>query len=455
MIAQIEKITRSGQPVDIESEMALLGAILVSDGDAIGDVAEIIKPFDFYKPAHVTLYSALLDLHDAGQKADIVKLNAWLRDRQKLEEVGGVQYVSDLINSVPSHTEATNYAKRVREKALLRSHVNTLVECVELAYKGDGAPASELIDDAVGRMMGLLGTGRATKIEPLADMVQEVVAEIAARSEMDNPPPLGLPTGLVDLDHLLVGLENGTQTILGARTSTGKTALGMQIAEHMSIKAGPVGVFCLEMTKKQLVYRLLSSKSGVSSWSLRTGKIQSDEWPRIHRAEQDSYAVPISVCICPGLTLTSLRTISKRMVQRGVRAIFIDHLGLMRMPRAENRNLALGEITAGIKSLAIELDIPAVVLCQLSRAAEDADRPSLRHLRESGHIEEDADNVILIHRPEFKERRKAGAHIDGPEPVEFIVEKNRQGPVGTVEAWFDGATMTFKSRDWAHERGVA
>lgn len=433
-------------PQAIEAEIAVIGSMMLAP-ELIPEIIEQVGPTDFYRPNNAALFSAIIDTHNAGVKLDAVTIQRRLRDRGELDDAGGTDAIVSAIESTPSGGVAgAHHARIVRQKSDHRRLLRMLDEAKD-AVENDGvAPAAEHVERIMGDLLGL-GDGRvALGIRKLSAMVDEVVAEIRERAAMKSAPELGVMTGIADLDYTLCGLEPGTLTIIAARTSMGKTSLALQIAEHMAMHGSSVGMFCLEMNQRQLVYRQLASKSGLSAYNLRRALLPNEgDFSRLDAAAFDLRQQNLFVCIAPGLTVTDMRSMALAMKQRGVGPVFIDHLGLMRAPRAENRNLALGEITAAVKNLASELAAPIVLLCQLNREAERRGRPQLMDLRESGHIEEDADNIILIHRPEFEERRKQGNQYSGPEKAELVIAKNRQGPVRSVDVYFDAESMVFKS----------
>lgn len=431
-----------GVPSDTEAEAMLLGTLICTPGELVAECAAIVQPEHFWSPGHKALYSAIVDLHDArGEGVDLVAVDRLMKERGHGDWFTPAKQLEITEASWPP--SATVNAKKIRDAARLRGLVEIGHEIMLRADAKTLSGAGEQIEHYLDRLMKLADdAGGQADIEDLSAGVDEVVSEIETRMVMTNPPPLGIPIGLYDVDRMLCGLEHGTVTIIAARTSVGKTSLAMQIAQHVSATSCKAGVFCLEMNRKQLIYRQLAVRSGISAMDLRHAQIR-DRWQSLVDAAAALKRYPIDASFCPGLTMPQLRALATRMVRRNVGHLTIDHLGLMRTPRAENRNLALGEITRGVKALAAELHVPIVLLSQLNRKAEDRERPSMADLRESGHIEEDADNILLIHRPEFKERQKPGYSGDPLEPCEIIIDKNRQGPTGIVEALFDCRTMRF------------
>lgn len=431
-------------PKALEAEIGVLGSFWLHP-EGIPDITEIINVDDFHQPRHRVIYSAITSLYDDRLPIDSIHVHRYLSDRGELEAAGGLNYIELILESTPmAGTLGGYHAKLVRDKADLRRLLEVADKIRESVSNDGHLPARDHIEAALAKLMALGEAHGKLVVEPFGNIVDDVMTEIEARADSADPPPLGLATGIHDLDDMLSGLEDGTLTILAARTSVGKTALAMQITEYIAASAR-VAVFTLEMNRKQLGYRHLAIKSGVSARTLRKAKELDFAWDRLRRAVIEAKGQAVDICLCPGLSLGALRSAAERMKARGVKLIIVDHLGLMRIPRAENRNIALGELTAGIKTLASELSLPIILLCQLNREADRRGRPQLTDLRESGHIEEDADNIILIHRPEFEDRKKAGAIYNTPEPVELIVAKNRQGPCGGINLHFDAPTMTFRS----------
>lgn len=441
-------------PKALEAEAAVIGGIIVGGGEAWGLAAELVTPEDFHDQKHAAIYSAILDICGSGTELDMVKLNQRLADTHILDAVGGLDYLIELANSVPNHASVGYYAKIVRDKATVRRLIEatgkTLHDCYETS-----ADAGELIGRAIDGILSLDGSSQSVEIVDQATAVQEVYDEIERRAESPSPPSLGMPTGITDLDKALVGIEPGTMTIIGGRTSDGKSALALQVADSFSRHGCTPLVFCLEMNRKQLAYRALATGAGISNYDLRRAQgLTADNWANLATTVGKLSQHTIDYAFTPGLTSPQLRTIATQRVRsKRCGAIFIDHLGLMRVGRAENRNLALGEITRDVKQLALDLDVPIVLLCQLNRESGKRDgAPQLFDLRESGHIEEDCDNAILIHRPEKAEWTKPGfSPFPGQlEPAELHLRKNRQGPLCTVEVWFDGAMTTFRNK--AHDQ---
>lgn len=442
-------------PAAPEAEAAVLGSLILEDG-RIPDVMAILHgPDDFWRPANAAIYAALVAMWEAGSPVDMTLLYRRLEDGRRIESVGGLDYLVELAESVPNAATCEYYAGVVREKARLRAHVQNCGQTLHDVYEG-GASADE-IDQALFAKLIDQSTPVGEVIEQ-GELVSEVYDQIDRRAQLADRALLGLPTGILNLDHKLSGCEPGTVTVLAGRSSQGKTSLALQIAESFAAHDGKPVVFCLEMNRQQLGYRMLAGRSGVEAWRLRKAEgLTRDHFATLSRAVGDLSQHPIRYAMTPGLTTATLRAMVARLVKAGkCGSVFIDHLGLMRAPRAENRNIALGDITREIKIMAEEYEIPVVLLCQLNRGAANGDqRPGMHHLRESGHIEEDADNVLLIHRPEFIDRTAPGYTPDDLEPCYLLLEKNRQGPVGSIDVLFDGSVMRFKSAAMRHAAGSA
>lgn len=447
---ELAKLFDKLPPHSLEAEAAVLGSMILGAETAVPEVAQLLDESDFWKQAHATIYRAMLDVWNENPKVDMVRLNERLRDRGELELVGGLDYLVELSDSVPSAIQAPYYARIVRGKARLRRLIEAAGETLHDAYNAaDDAEAVE--GRAMGRLLSLTADAGTGAVYEQGEIVEQVYAEIEKNVEQGGVNAGGIKTGILDLDTKLVGLEPGTVTVLAARPSIGKTACGMTIAAHMASNGHQPVIFNLEMNVKQIAYRRLSKATGISGWNLRRGEGIVDRMDEIQLAVGRLVAQKIRFAQTPGLTPMRLRTMATQLVRAGrCDCIFVDHLGLMKAPRAENRNIAIGEITREIKQMAEELEVPVVLLCQLNRtAAGSDDRPRMHQLRESGRIEEDADNVVLIHRPNYEEQRKPGhARYGEIEEAVLIVDKNRQGPTGDVNVLYDPQTMTFKNRRW-------
>lgn len=451
-------------PFSLEAEMALLGSMLL-DPKVVPDVVSAISsPSDFYNEGHSAIYSALIDVYDRVPDADLVAIVDALRDRGKLEQVGGVDFLSKLAYETPSSAGATRYAKIVSDKAKLRRLIDAadqiIYDALNVGEYGVDA-AREVIDAAESRVFEIAQEDQKADPQALADLL-EIELERIRTSEGRGIS--GLATGFADLDKLLSGLQQGEMIVLAARPSMGKTAMVLNIAEQVA-RGGrapedppkgahqPVGIFSLEMSKASLVQRLLSAFSQVDSHRMRTGHLSQSEMASLHTHAEGLAETPIYIDDTPGLTVLALRARARRMVaQHGVRAIMIDYLQLLSAPGAsrESRQVEVSLISRSLKALARELSVPVICLSQLNRASEqrEGNRPRMSDLRESGSIEQDADVVMLLHREDYYHQHDpewSEANADKVNTAELIIAKQRNGPTGTVQLTWDPKTTRFKN----------
>ncbi len=432
-------------PHALEAEMALLGS-MVLDAQVVGDVLQLLKGADdFYKPAHAAVYETLVELYDSTQAIDMVQLNQRLVDKQMLEQVGGLQYLIDIAESVPSAAAAMHYARIVRDKAVLRRLIETAGTVLHDAYHSD-EPVADLLDRAETRMFEIAEKKGDGETEMLSVLLHETYDRLEAQ---DGQEVTGLETGFLELDEMTNGLQNGEMIIIAARPSMGKTAFAINIAEHVAAtRKQPVAVFSLEMSKQQLAQRLLCSRSGVDSHKLRRNMLSPDDFARLSLTVGELSEAPMFIDDTAGLTLMALRAKARRMKQRhGIACVVIDYLQLMSAPSAsrDGRQNEVSSISRGIKALARELNVPVICLSQLNRQAEQREghRPRMSDLRESGSIEQDADVIMMLHREDYYHRGDEDYVEDNV--AEVIVNKQRNGPTGVVKLQFHGPTTRFNN----------
>jgi len=419
-------------PQNTEAEQALLGSLLL-DQDAIDQTVGLVKSKDFYQDAHKVIYEAILDLHQGGQAVDLVTLTDALRSRGLLERVGGVSYLAVLSSVVPTAANAEYYAKIVAEKAVLRQLIATATQIAQKGYEGT-EDVAQLLDESERLIMQVSSERRKEGFVAIKDLLVETLdyLENLARHQEELT---GVPT-FRDLDRLLSGLHNSDLIVCAARPGMGKTSFCLNIAQRVAIKYKiPVAIFSLEMSKEQLVLRMLSSEALVNQSKLRSGYLLEEDWKRLAIAAGRLAEAPIYIDDTPGIGVLEVRGKSRKLkAEKGLGLIIIDYLQLMQSSRrTENRQQEIADISRNLKDLARELDLPVLALSQLSRAVEQTHnkRPALSHLRESGSIEQDSDCVLFIHRPEYydPETEKKGI-------AEIIVAKHRHGPTGSVEVGF-------------------
>jgi replicative DNA helicase len=437
-------------PHSIEAESSVLGGLLL-DNAAWDRVGDLLNDSDFYRYEHRLIYSAMTTLINASKPADVITVYEQLQNLGKSEEVGGLSYLNSLAQYVPSASNIRRYAEIVRERAILRKLVSVSDEIATNAFNTQGRPVATIVDEAEQKIFNIGEEGSRMKqgfqsmdtlVVDLLDRVQEMA---------DNPNDItGVPTGFYDLDRMTSGFQAGDLVVLAARPSMGKTALAINIAEHVALNEGlPVAVFSMEMGAAQLAVRVVGSIGRIDQTHLRTGKLSDEEWPRLTEAIEKLRTVSLHIDESAGLNSSELRANSRRLARKcgKLGLIVVDYLQLMSGSggggNGENRATELGEISRGLKMLAKELQCPVIALSQLNRSVETRTdkRPMMSDLRESGAIEQDADIIMFIYRDDYytKELSKE------PGVAEVIIAKQRNGPTGTVKLAFLKPITKFES----------
>jgi len=431
-------------PQDIDAEMSLLGSMMLHR-DAIGDVLPLIHRNEsehFYRPDHRKIFELLVDMYDRSDPIDLVTVRNELQRRGIIEEVGGVGYIVELAESVPSHLHAEHYARLVRDKAMLRDLIGASGRIAEEAYS-HGREAKEILDRAEQLLFQIADRRISEQATPIRDSLEEIFHQIESR---DGHYITGVPTGFVELNDMLSGMQNGEMIIVAARPSMGKTAFGLTVAEHVArVEKRPVAFFSLEMSKQSVVQRLLCSVGRVDSHKLRRGMLSDSDLQKLATVVDELADIPLYVDDTPGMSVLELRAKARRLRTRfQIEAIFIDYLQLMHSPDSrESRQAEVSAISRGLKALARELNIPVVVMAQLNRNPEGRTdgRPRMSDLRESGAIEQDADVIMLLHREEYYKRENCPEDLRGI--AELIVDKQRNGPTGVVKLVFNKQLTRF------------
>lgn len=437
-------------PQNTEAEASLLGAILI-DSDAMVKVADAIHSNDFYDERHQRIYEAAKHLYEKHQPIDVLTLTDQLKSVDLLDTVGGAAYLTELTNFVPTAAHVEKYADIVAQKALRRRLIKASQSITGLGYD-ESQNLQELIENAEAQLFDISQKHVAQDISSLEEVLSESFDRLDELHK-DKGKLRGLPTGFKDLDNMLAGLQKADLFILAARPSMGKTALSLNLAHNVALKAGsPVLVFSLEMSKEQLVDRLLAMESGVDAWALRTGNLSDQDFERIGHAMGNLSEAQMFIDDTPGITVSDLRTKARREAhQRPIGLIIVDYLQLMsggaRFGGDGNRVQEISEISRGLKGIARELNVPIIALSQLSRSVESRSPqiPQLADLRESGSIEQDADVVAFIYREDYYNPDTERKNI-----VEILIRKHRNGPTGTVELFFDREKQRFRSLDTHH-----
>jgi replicative DNA helicase len=427
-------------PHDMTAEQCALGGMLLSK-DAIADVVEVLRPNDFYRPAHQIVYDVIIDLYGRGEPADAVTVAAELTRRGEMGKMGGAPYLHTLISSVPTAANAGYYAKIVAERAILRRLVEAGTRIVQLAY-GAGGEVDDIVDTAQAEVYAVTERRSSEDYLPLSEVMEGALDEIEAINSRGGQLT-GVPTGFADLDHLTNGLHPGQLIVVAARPAIGKSTLALDIARSASIKHGLTScIFSLEMSRNEIVMRLLAAESRVALHTMRSGTMTNDDWNRLARRMGEVSNAPLFIDDSPNMSMMEIRAKCRRLRQRhDLRLVIVDYLQLMSSPRrVENRQQEVSEFSRQLKLLAKELDVPIVAVAQLNRGPEQrADkRPQLADLRESGAIEQDSDMVVLMHREDAYERESPRAG-----EADLIVAKHRNGPTATVTVAFQGHYSRF------------
>ncbi|WP_222927174.1 replicative DNA helicase [Thermosediminibacter litoriperuensis] len=417
-------------PHNMEAEQSVLGSMLLSR-EAIYVALERLKSEDFYIEAHRRIFEVIAELHENREPVDLITVTETLRNRKMLEQVGGVTYLTTLTEVVPTPANITQYCKIVEEKALLRRLIETASKILSLAYEPKD-DVEELVDEAERRIFSIVQKRRVENFHHIKDVLLSTFERI---EQLYNSKGgiTGVPTGFPDLDAMTSGLQPSDLILVAARPSMGKTAFALNIAQNAAIRHRiPVAIFSLEMSKEQLVQRMLCAESNVDSHKLRTGRLEEDDWPRLARAMGPLSEAPIYIDDTPGITCLEIRAKARRLkAEKGLGLVVIDYLQLIAgRGQSENRQQEISEISRSLKALARELNVPVVALSQLSRAPDvRADhRPVLSDLRESGSQEQDSDLVAFLYREDYY-----NPDTDRKNIAEVIIAKQRNGPTGKVE----------------------
>ena len=441
----------SPQPQNAEAEASLLGALLI-DSEAIVKVADSLKPGDFFDKRHERIYEAITQLYDNHEAIDVLTLADRLKNGGYLDGVGGASYLTELTNFVPTAAHVEQYADIVAQKALRRRLIAASRTITDLGYD-ESKQLQELIETAETSLFQV----SQQHIRQDVISLEAILAESFDRLDdlhKDKDKIRGVPTGFKDLDNTLAGFQRSDLVILAARPSMGKTALALNFAHNIAVQSNqPVLMFSLEMSKEQLVDRLLSMESGVDAWALRTGNLTDADFEKIGQAMGTLSEAQIFIDDSPGITISDLRTKARREAhKRPLGLIIVDYLQLMsgasRYSGDGNRVQEISEISRGLKGIARELNVPVLALSQLSRSVESRSPqiPQLADLRESGSIEQDADVVAFIYREEYY-----NPDTDRKKLADIFIKKHRNGPTGGVELYFDNERQRFHSVDTRHE----
>ncbi|MGZ4134221.1 MAG: replicative DNA helicase [Tumebacillaceae bacterium] len=429
-----EELMERVPPQNIEAEQAVLGAILI-EADALTTVTELLVPFDFYRKTHQMIYEAMLKVAESGEPVDLVTVTAELQDAGQIEEIGGVAYLANLANSVPTAANVDHYSALVREKSVMRRLINTATKIATTGYEG-GVDVAEMIDDAEKRILEITQAGAISKgFTPIKDVLLNTFERIEFLFS-NKGGVTGIPSGYPDLDKMTSGFQRSDLIILAARPAVGKTAFALNVAHNIAVRAGEtVAIFSLEMGKEQLVQRMLCAEANIDAGKMRTGFLEEDDWPKLTMAVGTLSEAPIFIDDTPGITVHDIRAKCRRLkAEHGIGLILIDYLQLIQgRGKGDNRQQEVSEISRTLKLIARELNVPVIALSQLSRSVEQRQdkRPMMSDLRESGSIEQDADIVSFLYRDDYYNPESERKNI-----IEVIIAKQRSGPTGTVELVF-------------------
>ena len=440
-------------PQNLEAEQSFLGSLLI-DKDAIIKIADIIHENDFYKDSHKLIFETMKELYGKHDPIDILSLTNRLEEKNILESIGGRTYLAHLSNFIATSSHVIHYAQIIQRKATLRRLQQTANEITELSYREED-DIDMLLDQAEQKLFSVSQRYLKDVFLPVDQLLTEAFERIDELHKQSGKLR-GIPTGFADLDSLLAGLQKSDLIIIAARPSVGKTSLALDIARQSAVKGKvPVGMFSLEMSKEQLVDRMLCAQANVNLWRMRTGKLsdreEDNDFARIGEAMGQLSESPIYIDDSPNTTVMEIRTKARRLqIEKNLGLLIIDYLQLMegRGKYGDNRVQEVAEITRGLKGVARELNIPVLALSQLSRAVEQTRPaiPKLAHLRESGSIEQDADVVMFIYR-KSADRGYNQEELSEEEQhkAEIHIAKHRNGPTGRVDLYFDEHTVSFQS----------
>jgi replicative DNA helicase len=433
-------------PHDLVAEQSVLGAVFISP-ETMTSLADELTPEDFYKPANKIVFKTMLSLLEKGEPIDATTMVSALTNQGQIKEIGGLNYVVELVNSTPTSKNVEHYAKLVKEKATLRRVIADLSDSLSSAYQGD-VSISDLIAKTERSMLDISNQNTGTGFRNVADILDTHMQIVETRSQTDGFVT-GLSTGFVGLDKITTGLHEGNLIILAARPAMGKTALALNIAKHVAtMERKPAVIFSLEMGAEELIERMVASEGMVPGYHLKTGNLNSDEWRRLVQAQNNLYDAPIFVDDTAGIRISEIRSKARKLSQEigGLGIIIIDYLQLITGSKGENRQQIVSEISRELKILAKDLRVPVIALSQLSRSVEQRQdkRPMLSDLRESGSIEQDADIVAFLYREAYYQKEQADSQ-EANNVTELILEKNRHGSLGTVKLYFHKEYTKFSS----------
>ena len=429
-------------PQNIEAEQSVLGAMLIKK-EAITQAQELLRPDDFYREAHRIVFETMLELAGDNEAVDLVTLTEALRKKEMLEKVGGISFITALANYVPTAANIVYHAQIVKEKSELRHLIDAATEIASAAYEATD-DVKDIMDDAEKKILAVAANQTGGAFEPIRNIVIDTVGRVETLYE-NQGGLTGISTGFRDLDRDTSGLQKSDLILVAARPSMGKTAFTLNIATYAAMHGHTVAFFSLEMSKEQLVQRMLCSEGGIDSQRLRTGKLEDADWDRLINTADRVSKASIYIDDTAGINVMDLRSKARRLkAEHGLDLIVIDYLQLMqgRSKGGDNsRQQEISEISRSLKALARELDVPVVALSQLSRSVESrtVKKPMLSDLRESGSLEQDADIVMFLYREDYYDQETEKKNI-----TEVMISKHRNGPIGSIELFFQKEFTKFR-----------
>ena len=433
------------EPHNLEAEQSVLGADFMSKS-ALQKVCEDLSSESFYLDAHSKIYDVIKELYNTNVAVDITTVTDRLKSKKLLKQIGDVDYLLEIVNSVPTASNVDYYINIVNEKAILRNLISTATSIVSEAYMGD-ATINETLDDAERKILGVVKNRKSGEFKPIQEALTNAQLNLEKLSESGGEIT-GIPSGFYDLDKVTTGFHENELIILAARPGMGKTAIVLNIVVNVALATKKnVAVFNLEMNAEQLAMRMISSAGQIDGYKIRTGKLEHSDWKRVNEAISQLAETNIKIDDTPGITIGEIRAKCRRLAatEKGLSLIVIDYLQLVSTTSkyAGNRQQEVAEISRALKTLALELKVPIIACAQLSRAVEGREdkRPLMSDLRESGSIEQDADIVAFLYRDDYY--NKEARMDDNNSVVEFIIGKNRNGQTKTVELLFKKNTSTF------------
>lgn len=443
---QVKSIEGRLPPQNIEAEQSVLGSLML-DKEGIFKVADILKSDDFYRGSHGNIYQAILELYEKNEPIDLLSLTNRLKEKKQLEDIGGATYLSNLVNSVPTAAHIAHYAKIIKSKKVLRDLINASHEIEQISYKED-EDVEGLVDTAEQKIFSISQKSISQKFIPIKDTLEDAFERID-KLHRGEDVTRGIPTGFADLDNHLSGLQKSDLIILASRPSLGKTSLALDFARHISTKEKtPVAIFSLEMSKEQLVDRLICAQAEVDSWRMRTGRLSGEgpdnDFQRIQQALDELSVSSIFIDDAPSPTIMQIRTMARRLQsEHDLGLIIIDYIQMIQPRNPSDPPVQqMTEISRSLKTLGRELNLPILALSQLNRAVESRSPsiPKLSDLRDSGAIEQDSDVVLFIYRED-----KDNPNTERKNIAEIHIAKHRNGPTGRIELFFNESQVSFKN----------